>query len=243
MKSLIAAALMAAAPLSVAWAAGQDWNTSFRHDAKSNSVGNPEARVKLTEFVSYTCPHCANYAKESDGLMRVGYINSGDVAVEVRPVIRNPVDLAATLVAQCGDPKKFFANHRALMRSQDTWLAKATGATEAQQQRWRAGPIPSRMRAIGGDLDFYEMMEPFGYSYAEIDQCLSNETRARQIVENSNADAADYGVRGTPSFAIDGELLEGVHNWPALQNALTDAGVRAGGENPANPVQKAPNQP
>ena len=229
MKRLIAAALMAAAPLSVAWAAGQDWNTSFRHDAKSNSVGNPKAKVKLTEFVSYTCPHCAHYSQESDGVMRVGYIHGGDVAVEVRPVIRNPVDLAATLVAQCGDPDKFFANHRALLRSQDKWLAKASSATEEQQKRWSAGPIPSRMRAIAGDLDFYELMEPFGYSYGEIDQCLANETRARQLVDNSNADATDYGVRGTPSFAIDGTLLEGVHTWPALQAALTDAGVRAGG--------------
>lgn len=223
MKRFIAAILVAAAVPGVAWAAKEDWNTVIRHDAQSVSVGNPDAKVKLTEFVSYTCPHCAHYSDESDGTMRVGYIHDGKVAVEVRSVIRNPVDLAATLVAQCGDPKKFFANHRMLLRSQERWLPKAAAASQAQQQRWTTGPIPSRMRAIAGDVGFYKMMEPFGYSFEEIDRCLADETRARQLVDNSNADRTNFGVQGTPSFAIDGTLLEGVHSWLQVKEAIDAA--------------------
>jgi hypothetical protein len=37
------------------------------------------------------------------------------------------------------------------------------------------------------------------------------------------ADAERYGITGTPSFVLDGELLEGTHDWSALEPQLADA--------------------
>ena len=30
-------------------------------------IGNPAAKVKLTEYISYTCPHCAAFTREGEG--------------------------------------------------------------------------------------------------------------------------------------------------------------------------------
>ena len=223
MKRLISAAiLLAAAPASHV-VAQQNWDIAFEQTDKGYRVGNPEADIRLIEFVSYTCPHCANFEVQADAPLRLGFVQPGTVQVEVRHMIRNSVDLAAALATECGDPDKFFGNHRRMLRAQEEWLGKARAASDAQQQRWNNGPIGARMQAIANDLDFHELMETRGYSVNDLNACLNDEARAREMVELSNGSATEFGVRGTPSFVMNGQLLEGVHNWPALQSALETA--------------------
>lgn len=221
MKRWLAAGLLIAAT-PIAMLAAQDWNLTFEQTERGHRVGNPDAEVSLIEFVSYTCPHCAHFEAESDAAMRLRYIHEGRATVEIRPVIRNPVDLAASLVADCGKPEDYFTNHRALMLTHDRWMEKARNATPAQMQRWSSGSIASRMRAIGSDLDFHELLEPRGLTRSEVDRCLSNEAKAREIAAAGEADNAEFHIPGTPSFAVNGILLQGVHSWDALQPVLDD---------------------
>ena len=216
----LAALALAAAPVTMVVA--QDWNQTYEQTDRGHRVGNPDAQLHLIEFVSYTCPHCAHFEQESDAALRVHYLHQGLAQVEVRSYLRNPVDLAATLVAQCGAPEDFFGNHRALMLSQERWMAKAQEATEAQMQRWSSGPLASRMRAIGDDLDFHELMEPRGMTRAQVDRCLSDSARSQDIIADHEANSAEWNIPGTPSFAINGTLLDGVHSWDVLQQAMDD---------------------
>lgn len=222
MRLIMAGALLAASPVALAAqdAPAGGWNSAFATTEAGHLVGNPEAETNLIAFVSYSCPHCANFEKQSDAPLRLGYIQPGKVSLEVRHVIRNPLDLAAALVTECGDEEDFFARHRAMMLSHDEWMQTAREATPEQQERWRTGDLGSRMRAIAADLGFYELMEQRGLSVAQIDRCLSDETRAAELAENSQAQSARFNIAGTPSFVVNGELLEGVHNWAALQQVL-----------------------
>jgi len=216
-----AAALLAfAAP---APAANGNWDTTYAATPAGHRVGNPEAATTLVTFISYTCPHCAAFEQQSEAALRMAYIRSGKVSVEVRHFIRNPVDLAAALTTECGAPGRFFARHRALLGTQDRWMARVQAATQAQQQRWSSGPVAQRMRAIAADLDFYELMEPHGLTTAQLDRCLSDEARASAIAAASQEQSRRYAVPGTPSFLVDGQLVEGVHSWSALQAALDAA--------------------
>lgn len=211
------AAVALVATMAVA-AARPGWTTYVvQTEGGGHRLGNPAAKVAVMEFVSYTCPHCAHFQQESDGAMRLAYVAPGTVSVEVRPVIRNPIDLAATLLAECGPKEKFFANHSAILLSQATWLGKVSSVSEATQVRWRSGPVAQRMRAIAGDTGLYEIMAKRGYDRVTADKCLSNEAEARRIVDQSNAGSDAFGVTGTPSFALDGALLEGTHTWDTLQ--------------------------
>ena len=194
------------------------WLARVEHTADGgHRMGNPRAKVQLMEFVSYTCPHCADFFKTSDGPMQIAYVAPGKVALEVRHVIRNPVDLAAALLTECGPETKFFANHAAILRSQDTWLSRLGRTSEATRARWSTGPISQRMRAVAADTGFYEIMARRGYDQISADKCLSNEAEARRIAEQSAAGTEKYGVTGTPSFVLDGILLGDIHTWDALQ--------------------------
>ena len=224
LAALLVATAAVPAALSAQMAAGQNWNLATAETGKGHRVGNPDAAVQLIAFVSYTCPHCAHYETQSDAAMRAGYIHEGRVALEVRHVIRNVVDIAAAASAECGPADQFWQRHRALAFSHESWIAKAQAATPAQTARWNAGPIGQRLRAIADDLDFHEIMEPAGLDRTTLDQCLNDEAKARAILAASEANSVEFAVPGTPSFVINGSLQAGVHSWDALQ-PLLDAGA------------------
>ena len=217
-KALLAGSLLAAAPIAALTA--QNWDATFEQTQQGHQIGNPEAATQLIAFISYSCSHCASFEVESDAPLRINYIMPGALNLEVRHVIRNPLDLAAALTAECGDESKFWGNHRAIIRKQDEWLQVAIDAQPSQTQRWTSGPMASRMRAIAGDLDFYELMEPRGYNVSQLDQCLGDEAAMQDIVARMEADNAAFEIPGTPSFAVNGNMLPGVHSWAALQPHL-----------------------
>ena len=201
---------------------GGNWAGMLEKTQGGHLFGNPEAETKLVEFMSYTCSHCATFARKGDGAIKLAYVPTGKVNYEIRHLIRDPVDLTAALLTHCGDPKKFGANHEAIMYRYDEWIEKARTATQAQRSRWQFGTLSARFQAIASDLDFYEIMETRGYRRAELDQCLSDEAKAKLMADTSAADVQKYGLTGTPSFVLDGELLDGTHDWPTLEKRLKD---------------------
>ena len=216
MKLIRLAALMVISALAIA-AAHPNWtNTIAVTPAGSHVLGNPAAKVKLVEFVSYTCPHCAHFAQQSDVALRVQYVTPGAVSVEVRHIVRDPIDLSVALLTNCGPPSRFFRNHFLFMAGQDRWIGRARDATEAQQTRWSNGPLAQRMRAIAADFDFYALMEQRGYSRAEVDRCLADEGMARRLVAQTQA-AGEAGINSTPSFMLDDAVLTGTHDWASLE--------------------------
>lgn len=179
--------------------------------------GNPNAPVKLVAFVSYTCSHCAHFEIEADAQLTLGFVGNGKGAVEVRPYLRNPLDVAATLLATCGSPAKFVGNHTAILRAQAKWLRSPT---QSEIARWSNPDFAARMRAIAGDLGLYALMEARGYARPELDRCLTNKPLAEKIANQNRSDSEIHQIAGTPSFLIDGELQQGVHDWANLRPLL-----------------------
>lgn len=211
LASLIALAASAAL-------AAPNWLTTVDTKGGGHAIGNPAAKIKLTEFVSYTCPHCGHFAQESNALDV--YVASGKVQLDVRHVVRDPIDLTAAMLANCGPAAKFPRNHATLMLAQPKWLPVAQRATAGQKARWYQGPGSTRRRAIASDLRFYDIMLGRGYERVALDRCLSDEALATRLADQSAADDKKWKVAGTPSFAIDGTMLAGTSTWSLLQLQL-----------------------
>ncbi len=221
MKPMRIVALAAVAALSMA-AGKANWTATVTvTDSGSHVLGNPDAKVKLTEYVSYTCSHCASFQKESEAPLRIAYVMPGKVSVKVQHLLRDPVDLTVAMLTNCGNPKGFFKRHHLFLHSQDKWMAKLSGMSSATQQRWSTGPMSARMKAVARDFGFYAMMEQQGYSRVRVDKCLADAEMARRLSAQTQA-ASELGVRGTPSFAINGKLVTGAHTWSALQPELRE---------------------
>ncbi|MFM6932282.1 MAG: thioredoxin domain-containing protein [Novosphingobium sp.] len=182
-------------------------------------LGNPAARVKLVEYVSYTCSHCADFEIQAGSELALGFIKPGTGSMEFRPYFRNTVDIAATLMAYCGPPSRFMGNHAALLRGQKGWL---TNVTPEQQKRWRSGTFASQMQAVASDLKLYDLFIKRGYNRIELERCLANEPLARRIsAENQTAESV-LGIAGTPSFVLNDRLVDAA-DWRSLRPYLAAA--------------------
>lgn len=206
------------APLPKAGATS-NWGTLVTETDGGHLIGNPDAEARLVEYMSYTCSHCAEFARTGEGAIKLLYVPTGKVSYEIRHLIRDPVDLTAALAVRCGEPAKFFGNHEALILKHGEWMAVAGKATQAQQARWNFGTFPSRAQAIASDLGFYEIMERRGYSRTQLDACLTDYAEAKAIADRSTADAERLGIRSTPTFVMGDNKL-GAHNWFTLQPHL-----------------------
>lgn len=223
MKAVLRTALRTIVPLGallLSTGATSNWMTHVERTDGGHRLGNPDAGVKLITFESYTCPACARFEREGAGPLKIAYVQPGRVSLEIRHVIRDPVDLTAAMLTNCGAASRFFANHSAFMTGQSEWLGALGRASKAQQDRWYTGDQAARRRAIASDLGFYRIMEGRGYTRAQADRCLNDNAKAQSLAETSTADDEKYGISGTPSFALNGMLLIGTHGWNLLRPQL-----------------------
>lgn len=224
MKPGLKAALLAVgAGLALAAAPPGGWTRSIVVTAEGgHMIGNPAAPVRLTEYASYTCRECAAYNLQSEGVVGLAYLPSGRIAVEVRLLTETPVDLATAMLASCGDPRNFFRNHNAFLRSQGKWMAPLAHASGIQKQRWKHPDLGTRNRAIAADLKLYDVMGGRGYDRQQLERCLNDKTMAARLTAASQA-AVALGVAKTPGFSINGTLLKNTHDWAALRPQLDES--------------------
>ena len=197
-----------------------NWLVTIAENDNGHVLGNPQARTRLVEYMSYTCSHCADFAREGEGAVKMVYVPTGKVSFEIRHLLRDPIDLTAAMLTHCGEAQKFPANHTAIMHKQAEWIKAARATTQAQRARWQFGSNASRRQAIASDLGFYDIMENRGYSRVELNRCLADDIKANALAETSARDIAAHDLKGTPTFLINGKVLDGVYSWPELQPAL-----------------------
>lgn len=225
--ALIAGAAFAATKPAPTKPTARNWNATMALTPQgTHLLGNPAAKVKLTQFISYTCSHCAHFEAQADAPLKLSFVASGRGSIEVRNFVRDPVDLTVALLTNCGPTAKFFGNHALFLRLQDKWIAPLANPSPAQQARWSGGSFAQRTRAIARDFGFYAIMQSRGYTAPQIDKCLADEPLARRLAASTDEAQTRLFVSGTPMFAIDGVVLAGTHTWDALRPQL-DARMRA----------------
>ncbi|UKK86203.1 DsbA family protein [Sphingopyxis sp. BSN-002] len=185
-------------------------------------VGNPNAKVRMVEYFSYTCSHCADFSKLGDLPLKAQYIDKGLVLFEYRNLVRDPVDMTAALLARCGTVGAFAGNHRAIFAAQPVWLDKVVKASDAQKTSWYQGTTGQRARKIAADTGLFAVMQKRGYTAAALNACLDSEVAQAEITGMTNIALNADRVRGTPAFFINGREA-GVTAWPAVKTKLDAA--------------------
>jgi protein-disulfide isomerase len=207
--------------LALVSAAAPNWVSSVRVQPNGAFVmGKPAAPVKLVEYLSYTCGHCAHYAGEASAPLKTNYIAKGLVTVELRNAVRDRYDFTAALLARCGGPARFFGNSDALFASQERWLVKA-GAFEAENaDRLTKLAMNESLKAIARGVGLDAVMKARGFTAAKIDACLSDAAAQKQVVAMTNEAWSIRKINGTPSFLINGAAYTGPGSWAGVENGL-----------------------
>lgn len=203
---------------------GQSWGLTAEMTALGGiQVGNPDAPVKLVEYASHTCSHCATFSAESHGPLEE-YIATGVVSYELRNQIHDGLDLTIATLIRCGEPATAvpLANQAWASLAEIIQTAQANG--EALNQAM-AAQDDSRFQQIAQASGLIDFFAARGISRDQAMTCLANTDVPRQIVENSATQSEELNVTGTPTFFINGERVDGA-SWSVVEPALQAAGAR-----------------
>jgi protein-disulfide isomerase len=186
-------------------------------------MGNPNAPLKLVEFGSISCPHCAEFNERAGGILRSKYVRSGRVSWEYRPVMIFPTDPGVFLLLSCLGPGSFFPTTDLLYAQQHQWIGKLQDVPQEEQQRIQDLPMKEQAAALVRAAGVDKILIERGVPAARIDTCLADEPRLLRLVEGTRA-ASTLGVTGTPTFMLNGKIVNGVYGWEALEPRLRQGG-------------------
>ncbi|WP_293880084.1 thioredoxin domain-containing protein [Sphingomonas sp.] len=211
------------APLTVS--AAPDWTTTVTRAANGAYVmGNPKAKVRLVEYLSYSCPHCAHFTGEAAAPLKAGFIAKGTVAVEMRNAVRDRYDFTAAVLARCGGPSRFFGNTEALFGAQDALLTKAA-AFEASEALPEGAPVAVALKGMAKGSGLNDFMVARGFTIAQVNACLVDKPSQNAVLALTKEAWNVRKIPGTPTFLINGQPAK-TAEWSQIEAKLRVAVAR-----------------
>jgi protein-disulfide isomerase len=148
-------------------------------------IGNPDAKVTVVEYASYTCPHCASFHAGTFKELKRDYIDTGKINFVFREVYFDRYGLWASMIARCAGPDKFFGMTDLMFTSQSSWTRAGEPAAIVDELR-KIG----RLAGMDGDT---------------LEACLNDDEKAKTLVAWYQEKAGADEIESTPSFVINGK--------------------------------------
>lgn len=148
------------------------------------AIGDPAAKVKITEYASFTCPHCANFHATVWKDLKTNYIDTGKVYFTYREVYFDRYGLWAAMMARCGGEMRYFGIVDVLFDTQKEWAASEDPNVTVEN-----------LKKIGRSV---------GMDDAALEVCMKDAKQADAMVAHFQKNFEADGIEGTPSFMING---------------------------------------
>ena len=162
------------------------------------AVGDPSAPVKIEEFSSLTCPHCASFHEKIYGPLKEKYIDTGKVYFVFGDFPLNKPALDASITARCMPEATYETFLNLLFKTQRQWAAE--GYLKALRQNAKLA----------------------GLSDEEFDFCLENEEVRNGIAQARQKAADKYNIQSTPTFVFNegAEQIKGTASLAAFDQVI-----------------------
>jgi protein-disulfide isomerase len=168
--------------------------------ADDRTLGNPKAKVTVIEYAAPMCPHCAHMNAEGFPILKSQYIDTGKVFYIFRVFPIGQPDLPAEAIARCLPKDEYFHFMDILFRNQDKWDPE-NGVTDVE-----------------GGLIAMGHLE--GLTTDQVKACMADKAAQARTMAVAQDAGTRYGVTGTPTFVINGEVMEGGAPWDDVKAKL-----------------------
>lgn len=203
-------------------AAATDWTKTVVQTPEGGyRMGNPDAKVKIIEFASLTCSHCRDFHKDS-ATLKSNYVKSGQVSLEYRPFMLNIYDFAATKLAICEGPERFYTWTDQLYSNADAWITPFTKLTEADLNPLRSLPPGEQIKGLAMAGKLNEFAKVRGLPGAKFEACMADAASFEALTKRQQAAVDTYQVQGTPTFLLNGKKIEGT-TWAQIEPQIKSA--------------------
>ena len=150
------------------------------------AMGSPSAPVTIIEYASMTCSHCQAFHDETFASLKEKYIDTGKVHFIFREFPLDLLALAASALARCAPPERYFPIVDLLF---DT------------QRNWAFGDDPKTA--------LFNTVKQAGFTQASFEACLTHQEIVDGINWVKDRAAKEFGVDSTPTFFINGVVKQG----------------------------------
>ncbi|MCB9989085.1 MAG: DsbA family protein [Rhodospirillales bacterium] len=153
-----------------------------QHVLRVTALGNPDAPVKIEEFASLTCGHCAHFHAENYEKLKAEYIDTGKVYFVYNDFPLNAPAMAGTIIARCLPEDRYFQFVSFLFETQDKWAYQDDYLQILKQNA----------KLLGGNETV-------------LDACLDDESLRAGVAAQMQEAQKKYDINSTPSIVLNGE--------------------------------------
>ncbi len=186
--------------LALALLAPPVWRGHQSDPRASRPLGRADAPVVVYEMSDFQCPYCRQFALTVFPTLEREFVHTGKVRfvyVNFPLTALHRHAVAAAAVAMCAARQnRFWPVHDLLFQRQERWAAEK-----------EPGPY------------LLALADSAGAEPAELAQCVTSRATEPEIRADA-ARAARSGARSTPTFYIEGSLLEGAAPVEAFRQVL-----------------------
>ena len=144
-------------------------------------MGSKNAPIKIKEYFSLTCGHCANFHVKTLPQLKERYIDTGKVQLEF---IDYPLDRLAIIAATLART----------LPSEDGYL-EAISILLKKQKQWAYSKKPlDELRSIA---------KLFGVSSKQFDEILKNIPLMQEIINKMEKESKNFNIESTPTFIVN----------------------------------------
>lgn len=169
------------------------------------SIGSPDAPVQVIEFADFQCPACASYWASLEPVILKDYVETGKVRFTYSPFSflgqgqAWDESVKAAEAAYCANDQQKFWEYR------DMVFVNHNGENLGAYSK-------ERLVAFAKEIDLD--MDAFNACF--------NSGKYNQQVQDDNQFASEQGATYTPSFLIDGQIVNANELVQAIENSLAE---------------------
>ena len=151
-------------------------------------VGDKNAPVTIIEYASLSCSHCADFHNNTlDDLIKE-YVDTGKARIVFRDFPFNYPALLGSMVLRCIPEDVRYDYMNALFQLQQKWVVRENAKSTQE---------------------LYKIMQSGGMTKEEFETCTNNVELENTILQALIAAQNEFNIQSTPSFLINGNLVEG----------------------------------
>ncbi len=151
-------------------------------------IGDSNAPITIIEYSSMSCSHCADFHINTLPELKTEFIDTGKARIVFRDFPFNYPALLGSMMMRCIPEDVRYDYMNALFQLQPNWV----------------NPDPKITKN-----ELYKIMQSGGMTKDEFDTCHSNIDNENLILEGVMIAQKDFNINSTPSFIINGNLVEG----------------------------------
>ena len=162
-------------------------------------LGDKNAPITIIEYASLSCSHCANFHQKTLPQLIKEYIDTGKIKIVFRDFPLNYPALMGSMALQCIDQEIRYDYISALFVLQSKW-------------------VKPEIEIVKKEL--LKIMQAGGMTKDQFNECLNNKDLEKKILQNIIDAQNEFNIGTTPSFLINGTLLEGNKSFKSFKKII-----------------------